>query len=148
ERARQRALDARERLERDAASERRAVAAAARFATRLLDEVAGPALEERLVDLALAELPALPAERRAAIRAALEAPATQLQVVTAYALAPPRRAALAAALGAITGRALAPEFRVDPALKAGVSIRAGAWVLMANLRDELEFFSVNLDHGE
>ena len=32
-------------------------------------------------------------------------------------------------------------------LKAGVCIMAGAWVLMANLRDELDFFAGGLEHG-
>ena len=42
---------------------------------------------------------------------------------------------------------MVPEFSEDAVLKAGICIMAGAWVLMANLRDELGFFTEALEHG-
>jgi F-type H+-transporting ATPase subunit b len=146
DRQRRQMLEARERDERDARQERQAAAVAAHFATRLLDRVASPELEDKLVDLTVADLQALEPEQRAAVQAALDSPAVELRVVTAHRLAPARRAALIAALESLTGSAPAPEFQEDPTLKAGVRIEAGSWVLMANLRDELEFFSASGDH--
>jgi F-type H+-transporting ATPase subunit b len=148
ERERRRALEARERSERDAERERQALALAARFATRLLDRVASPELEDRLVEMAQAELQATKPDQRAALRAALGSPGARIEVVTAYSIGPTRRAALTAALSALAERTLTPEFSADPMLKAGLSITAGPWVLMANLRDELEFFCSSLDHAD
>lgn len=140
-------LEARDAGEREAALERRAVDVAARFAGRLLDRLSGPELEARLVDLALEELSTAGEERLAVIREALREAGTSVDVVTAHPLDAARRDALAAALARIAGAALAPAFRQDAALKAGLRVTAGSWVLMANLRDELGFFSEPVEHG-
>lgn len=147
EQQRREALAAHAAEQREAERERQATALAARFATRLLDRLAGPALGDRLVDLALADLPALPAERRDALRHALASGEAGLQVSSAHPLSDDRRAAMTRALAELAGREVAPSFVEDPALKAGLRIEAGAWVLMADLRDELAFFGMQLDHG-
>ena len=58
ERKRREALEARERGELALAMERKAMTIAARFATRLLERLAGPELDAKLADLALSELDA------------------------------------------------------------------------------------------
>ena len=83
-----------------------------------------------------------------ALRAALNDPDVRVKVVSAYPLDGAYRAALAGMLGKLAGRALEPEFAEDIVLKAGVCIVAGSWVLMANLRDELQFFTGALNHGD
>lgn len=147
ERKRRETLEARERSEREAALEQQALAIAARFATRLLDRLAGPELETKLVDLALSELDTQSTAKLEALRAALREPGASIKVVTVYPLDAARRAAFTQSLSALAGRPLTPEFIEDAILKAGVCIMAGSWVLMANLRDELKFFSETFDHG-
>jgi F-type H+-transporting ATPase subunit b len=147
DRQRRQMLETREESEREAALEREAVAIAARFATRLLDRLAGPELEGRLADLALSELDTQAQDKVEALRAALRDSGAGIRVVSAYALDAARRAALTETLGKLAGRSVEPEFSQDPQLKAGVCILAGAWVLMANLRDELAFFAGGLEHG-
>lgn len=147
DRQRRQMLAARETGEREAALEREAVAIAARFATHFLDRLAGPELEAKLVDLALDELGADTKEKLAALSAALRDTDVSIKVVTAYPLDAVRRAAFATVLGKLAGRDVAPQFHEDPALKAGVCLIAGSWVLMANLRDELKFFAGTLEHG-
>lgn len=147
DRTRRDTLEARERRDREAALERQAMTIAARFATRLLDRLAGPELEGRLADLALSELDAQAPDKLEALRAALRDSGASIRVVSAYALDAARRAALTEILGRLAGRPVEPEFSQDPLLKAGVCIMAGAWVLMANLRDELAFFAGGLEHG-
>lgn len=147
ERQRRETLQAREREAQDAERERQAALLAARFASRLLHRVAGPALDDRLVELALADLQTLPDEQRETLRAALADPAVEVQVCTAYPLGAARREALGAALSAAAGRALVPAFREEPLLEAGLRIHAGDWVLMANLRDELAQFGSPGAHG-
>ena len=148
ERKRREALEARAKSEVEHALERQAMAIAARFATRLLERLAGPELEAKLADLALRELDAQGPDKLEALRAALREPGVTIKVVSAYPLDEARRAAFTQALGTLAGRALAPKFTEDTVLKAGVCIMAGSWVLMANIRDELSFFSEMFDHGE
>lgn len=147
ERKRLAALAAQQALQRASALEREAVALAARFAARLLDRVASPELEARLADLALADLTLLAPEHLEVLRAALHEPGVSVRVVSAHPLDGARRVAFSDALGRLAGRPTDIAFSEDAALKAGVSIMAGAWVLMANLRDELGFFASGFDHG-
>lgn len=147
ERRRREALAARERTELELAMERKAMAIAARFATRLLEQLAGPELEAKLADLALSELDAEAPDILEALRRALREPGGSIKVISAYPLDATRRAAFTRRLSALAGQELVPKFGEDAVLKAGVCILAGSWVLMANLRDELSFFASSFDHG-
>jgi len=147
DRRRRQMLEAREASEREEAMAREAVAIAGRFASRFLERLAGPELETKLVDLALAELNATTPEKLADLRTGLRDPATGIKVVTVYALDAARRATFAAVLGRLAGREVLPQFQEDAALKSGLCLMAGSWVLMANLRDELNFFTSAVEHG-
>jgi F-type H+-transporting ATPase subunit b len=147
ERKRREALDAHQRSERESALERQALTLAARFATHLLDRLAGPELNARLADLALTGMEAQAPDKLEALRTALREPGGSIKVVSAYPLDDTRRQAFTAALARLAGRPVAPEFSEDAVLKAGVCIMAGSWVLMANLRDELGFFTGSFEHG-
>ena len=146
ERKRRETLEAHQKSEREAALERQALALAARFATHLLDRLAGPELNAKLADLALAEMAAQAPEKLEALRGALREPGGSIKVVSAYPLDEARRQAFTAALARLAGRSLVPEFSEDAVLKAGVCVMAGSWVLMANLRDELGFFAGSFEH--
>jgi F-type H+-transporting ATPase subunit b len=147
DRQRRHMLEAREASEREAAMEREAVAIAGRFASRFLERLAGPELEAKLVDLALAELNTATPEKLADLRTALRDPSTSIKVVTVYPLNTTQRATFAAVLGKLSGREVTPKFQEDATLKSGLCLMAGAWVLMANLRDELNFFTSAVEHG-
>jgi F-type H+-transporting ATPase subunit b len=142
DRQRRQMLEARAKNEREAALEREAVTIAARFASRFLDRLSGPELETKLVEFALSELDTLVPEKLDALRDS----GTSIKVISAYPLNEAQRTAFTLALGRLAGRVLAPEFSEDSMLKAGVCIMVGSWVLMANLRDELGFFSGNFNH--
>jgi len=147
ERSRRQTLEARERSELELAMERKAMAIAARFAARLLERLACPELEAKLADLALSELNAERPDKLEALRTALREAGGSIKVVSAYPLDETRRAAFTRTLSALAGRELVLRFGEDAVLKAGVCIMAGSWVLMANLRDELNFFAGTFDHG-
>jgi len=147
ERKRREAMEAREKTEVELALERQATMIAARFAARFLERLACPELEAKLADLALSELAAEGSDKLEALHTALKDPDVGIKVVSAYALDETRRAAFTDALGKLAGRAVVPKFAEDTALKAGVCIMAGSWVLMANLRDELNFFATAFEHG-
>lgn len=147
ERKRRETLEARERSELELALERDAMGIAARFATRLLERLAGPELEAKLVELALSELNAQTPDKLQALRDALRDTGVSIKVVSAYPLDAARQTAFTQSLGKLAGRMVAPKFAEDAMLKAGVCIMAGSWVLMANLRDELDFFSGAFERG-
>jgi F-type H+-transporting ATPase subunit b len=85
------------------------------------------------------DLGQLPAPERRAIGDALRDGA-RLDVSSAFPLGAEQREGVLASLRNITGHELACETRVDESLLAGARITLGAWVLRANLRDELEYF--------
>lgn len=146
ERARAAVLDARRREEESRQAAQAALVLAARFLSALLQRLAGPELEARLVDVFLADLDALPTPRREALARALHdgAPA---QVASAHPLAPPERQAIERALAAAAGGDVSCAFAEAPALLAGLRVSAGALVLRANLADELGYFTGNPADG-
>ncbi|MCW8820599.1 MAG: F0F1 ATP synthase subunit delta [Sulfurovum sp.] len=146
ERKRRETLEEQKRSELERALERQAIHLAARFATRLLERVSGPELNAKLIDLAINELNSLTGDKQKTLRNILHDSGSTLKVVSAYHLDEQQRTALTNALSQFSGQALVPEFSEDPALKAGISIMAGSWVMMANLRDELSFFTGNFEH--
>jgi F-type H+-transporting ATPase subunit b len=147
ERERARAIDERRQKDLARRSEQTALAQGAEFASRLLERVAGPELEDRLVDIAIADLGELSEESREALRNAWQSGEHEITVSTAHPLAEERLASLRGALGELLG---ATEPKVEPGtdedLIAGLRISVGPWVLRANLRDELTAF-IDAGHG-
>ncbi|MEA2093703.1 MAG: F0F1 ATP synthase subunit delta [Pseudomonadota bacterium] len=122
-------------------AEETALAQGAQFSARLLSLAAGPELEHRLLDLLLKELTALPPGRLNDLRAAAGKTADRILVASAYPLDDATRRSLERALASVL--AVTPPFHYeqDKALLAGLRVTVGAWVLRANLRDELKSFS-------
>lgn len=146
ERKRREALQERERHEHEHVLEKQAIQLASRFAARLLERLAGEELNAKLVELAISELESLSEEKREALRLVLHDAQANVNVLSAYPLDALQRTSLTDALSQLAGRSLIPAFSEDATLKAGVSVIAGSWELMANLRDELSFFTGNLEY--
>lgn len=123
-------------------SEERALAQGGRFVSRLLQGLAGPEMETRLAELFIAELEQLPEAQRAALRTHLSgAEEAEVQVASAHPLGMPLRQRLTRVLQAHVGEGLPVRFAQEPGLLAGLEVSVGDWVLRANLRDELQFFT-------
>lgn len=114
---------------------------------QLLGRLAGPALDDALLDLLLQDLPQLPADQHAALKQAAQAPNAQLEVDSVHPLSATQLSRLQAALATITGIALEPRWRTDPALIAGVRVGLGPWLLAANVADELTVFRTGLQRA-
>lgn len=147
ERKRREALEERHKSERERQMEQQALGVAGRFVTRVFERLSSPHLSDELTDLAIRELAILPDEKKLALKAALHDTGSLLKVISAYPMAAERRSILTQALSDLAQRPLIPEFSEEASLKAGICIIAGSWVLMANLRDELSFFTENVEHG-
>jgi len=133
-RARQRADEERR------ARQEEALAEAAQFASRLLQRLAGPQLDARIVDALVEDLGQLPDATRRSLAEAAAQPGVQLQIVSARPLEKEARKRIAEAFEAVLGRRLDEEAGESPDLIAGLLVAVGPWVLAANLRDELAFF--------
>jgi F-type H+-transporting ATPase subunit b len=141
ERERRRVLDERRQHDFQRAVEEQGIAQGAAFSARLLGRVATPELEARLYALLLEDLRSLRPEDKRAVAEAAAVPGLELRVQSAFALDEGRRAELARALAEATGKTLPVEYRENPDLLAGFHVAIGPWILHANLRDELKFFS-------
>ena len=141
ERSKARAAEARRVAEFRQEIERAALANGARFAARLLGATAGPETQGRLVDLTVAQLAALPAERLQVLRASRGFAAGTARIVSAYDLDAQRRAAVLSALASVAGREVTVQTQRDPQLIAGIRIVLGDWSLGANIADELQAFT-------
>jgi F-type H+-transporting ATPase subunit b len=131
----------RERAEADRRREEAAVASGLAFTSRLLERLAGPELEARLIRMAVEDLQGLSDADREAIGEAVAGAEGAPVVTTAFALPDDIRKTLTGALAPVVGRDCADcAFREDSALVAGVRVSVGPWVLKANLADELDFF--------
>ena len=147
ERERRRVLDERHQHDFRRSVEEQGIAQGAAFSARLLGRVASPELEARLYALLLEDLRGLSAEDRRAVADAAATPGLQLKLQSAFVLDQDRRGELARALADVTGKTLPVEYSENPELLAGFQMSIGPWILHANLRDELKFFSGALRHA-
>ena len=118
------------------------------FAAKLLGRLAGPAVEGRLLEMLLEDLPRLPEAQRKALAAAQRDSQAAMQVISAFPLNDTQRRDLTAALQRTLETAVTCEFREDPAVLAGISVHIGSHYLQANLKEELRFFGDVLRQAE
>jgi F-type H+-transporting ATPase subunit b len=133
--------EARRREDERRAMEGRALEQGARFATRLLSLAAGTELESRLIDLAVEDLRTLSAERVSALRTQWGSTPAKIRVASALPLPEDRRPELEQVLREVSGLDTPVAYEIDTRLVAGLRISIGAWVLAANLEDELKGFA-------
>lgn len=114
---------------------------AGRFASRLLALAAGPQLQAKLLELIVDELPKLPADHIATLRSSWGQAPQAIVVASAYPLSEQQRQTLKQVITHTTESDLPLRFEQDSALLAGVRITIGAWILGANLQDELKSFA-------
>jgi len=147
EREKARVLEQRRLNELKNQSEEQGIASGVQFTGRLLERIAGPELEARLVDIALEDVPRLPEEQLKALRAVCQQAGAQVKVTSGFPLSDPQRSVIEAKLKEMTRDGIVVEFHEDRRLLAGLRISIGPWVMRANLEDELEFFANRGGHG-
>jgi F-type H+-transporting ATPase subunit b len=145
EREKAEAREQKQAAERRANEEKQAIHQALQFTSRLLGDLASQELEERIVDLTVQHI----ASGTAGLPTSLGPQSGSSPAVTvrsAYPLTEPRRSAPTATLKRRLGDNLPITFNIDQRLLAGVEIAIESYVLRANLRDELEYFSAGQNH--
>lgn len=129
-------------------AENEALVNAAKFASLLLHEAAGPELEARLFTLLLSQLHILPKTCLQCLQTLGEQQDLAIQVSSAYLLTHEQRQQLEEQLGAHIKNPLAFEYQQNAQLIAGIRIDIGAWVLNANVQHELIGFTEFNDEPE
>ena len=141
ERDRLAALQAKREADWKRETEQQALEQAGAFAAQLLERIADPALDARLVEVLAADLAGWLPERIDPLAAAARAAGGRVGVTSARPLSEAARARLARALSERLGIECRPEYALDDALVAGLCVAVGPWLLQANLREELRVFA-------
>ncbi|MDV6344092.1 F0F1 ATP synthase subunit delta [Nitrosomonas sp. Is37] len=144
---RRKVLDERAKREFERRMEEQGIAQGIAFTTKLFSRLASPQLEAGLYALLLEDLHGLSKENKRVITEATAVPELQIKVQSAFPLDENKQNELTHHLSDVAGRMLPIEFQVNPDLIAGFQIVIGSWILHANLRDELKFFSGSLQHA-
>lgn len=139
-RAQQEALQKREQVAYEKNAQARAAQQAARFASRLLGQLATPALEQRILDTLLTDIAALPEERMQALQAALRT-ASEILVRSSHPLAMEDRASLEKVFATMATPLPSMHYVQDADLVSGLRISVGAWELDASIAGELHAFA-------
>ena len=119
----------------------------ARFATRLLEQASGPELETRLIEMVISGLQELSTERISNLRNSYGKPPEVIVIRSVFPIVDDQRQRLEQALTVLVDANIPLKFEQDNKLVAGVAITIGAWVLGANLRDELKGFMQLVHNG-
>jgi len=146
EREKTEAQEEKKAAERRTKEERAAIKQALEFTSRLLKDVACPELEAKIVELVAKQISVVRVEDLTFTSPKTGSHPAAVQVRSAYPLADPQRAELTTVLRNKLGTEAPVEFDVDHNLLAGLEIVVGSFVLRANLRDELEYFSTTRNH--
>ncbi len=130
-------------------AEVKAMQLATGFAARLLTGLAIPALEQSLLDMLVEQIKGLPRDRLEKLKGGSNKgiAAEAVTVASAFVLNPAQRNSIEQCLHDVVQVKGAITYQQTPELLAGLHITIGAWVLHANLRDELRAFS-DLVHAD
>lgn len=128
--------------------EREAIKQALEFISRLSKEVACPELEGKILELVTKQISLAGRESLPSVATQSWERGAAVRVRSAYSLTEPQRDTLATVLKGKLGTEAPIEFGVDQNLLAGLEITIGSYVMRANLRDELEYFSVMGNHEQ
>lgn len=122
-------------------SEVQAMEQGARFVSRLLEGIASPEVQGRLLELLQRELTELPPAQRDALQALESGKAVPVTVLSAFPLSAAEKASLQQRIEGLVPGATTFDWREDRKLVAGLRVTVGPWVIHANLHDELKTFA-------
>jgi F-type H+-transporting ATPase subunit b len=115
------------------------------FCAKLLSRFASPELETRIIEATLADLRALPDEKRMLLARAGNG--VDARLTTRYPVPEDRRKEIVAALHACAEKVSRVDFVQDERLVAGVRIDLGAVSIEGNLAEELAWFASEARDG-
>jgi len=141
EREKVQAAEQRRRGEKTREIEHQALQQGAEFATKLLGMASCPELENRLIEQVIEELDKLSPHQADIIKTHWGEYPEQVSVCSAYPLNGEHKQQLERTLHKLMDQPTPIAYNEVPELKAGLQITIGAWILQANVRDELKAFT-------
>ena len=141
QREKARVIEQRQKTELDETYQKKAITQGARFAARLLQDVASPELEKSLFDLLMNQLEQLPEQETEELARACNPPPESILVVSAFELIDEQKNKLSGCLKNICNSKISIEYQQNSELIAGFHITIGSVAIDINLRDELKGFS-------
>ncbi len=127
-------------------NEREAVRQSLKFLSRILEALACPEIELKMIEFTLRAISDKDSKEAGLIRSGFAGTGTEVAVKSAFVLNEDWRNRLAQALKAALGREVKVLFATAPELLAGLEVTCGSVVLQANLRDELRAFEGESGH--
>ena len=107
------------------------------IAQKVLTDLAGATLEERMVTVFAQRLTQLDDTAKAGLEKALETASGSVQVRSAFALSPAQREAMQSALNQALSRDIQIQFDTTPDLISGIELSANGWKVAWNIADFL-----------
>ena len=141
-------LDERRRREFERLIEEKGIALGAQFSAKLLSRLVSQELETKLYTLLLEDLQNLPTADKQVVIDSTATSEINIKVQSVFSLSKNEQDTLTEVLNTLTGKALPIAYSANPELIAGFQIDIGPWIMHANLRDELKFFSGALHHAD
>lgn len=111
-----------------------------RFASLLLQQAAGPEMENRLFYLLLKQIKRLPDSFQNSLQTMDSGITLEIQISSAYPLSSKQVEQLEQKFRSLINNPLQFKYSQNPELMAGLEINIGAWALHANLQHELTGF--------
>ena len=113
----------------------------AAFTAKLLSQLASPELEKQLIDLFITQLQDMPELQQQTIQSNIDPTSNEIQVCSAYPLPQSVQQFLETALNKLVNKTITIKYTQDPDLIAGLRVSIGAFMLQANIQDELQSFA-------
>ena len=115
------------------------------IAQKVLADLAGATLEERMVTVFIQRLTQLDDTAKAGLEKALETASGSVQVRSAFALSPAQREAMQSALNQALSRDIQIQFDTTPDLISGIELSANGWKVAWNIADFLAALGQRVD---
>lgn len=115
------------------------------IAQKVLTDLAGATLEERMVAVLTQRLTQLDDTAKAGLAKALETASGSVQVCSAFALSPAQREAMQGALNQALSRDIQIQFDTTPDLISGIKLSANGWKVAWNIADFLSGLAQRVD---
>lgn len=127
--------------------EETALKQSARFASKLLQDLAGPETESRLIDKLLTDLEKLKNQETGILKSQNLSTPDKIEICSAYSISDEHKQQLEQALKSLTGQDIPVHYKEESSLIAGLRVSIGSWVINANIQQELNSFA-ELSHEE
>ncbi|MFC7049822.1 F0F1 ATP synthase subunit delta [Emcibacter nanhaiensis] len=118
------------------------------FAAKFLERLSGAELDRRLAEVLVEDIKAWPDEKLESLKTALAETEGQMTIASPRDLPLEVKQQLEKTFSEATGVACKLSYLQDESLIAGLSVTIGPWVLQANVRDELAWFTEGLVHAQ